>query len=744
MKRSKKQRTSEAVEAIPDFPLWGIVAVVAWSLIVIAWFFKRAQIPVGPIVDQWLQSPAAIFPNPEAALRHAKRLLALTGVTAALLAIGHRLLRFAGFQFNNIWEELSLSFGFGYGASGTLLFLLGLTGLWSRNLLLALLAGALILAIVECRNYCQRTEPFPATSAVARLTIPALYALSGFSVIWLSILRDTLIPETFYDALQYHLGLPSIYLLNGRIIPTPENSYSGIPGLPQMLYGWTLSLDPWGITAYLLHHSMVLWVGAAMIGFCRRVRLNSAGPLAAAFFFIVPVVLIETFSVSVGMEWALMELCWFIALVCALTLTPGTADRTKWLILAGTFLGFATSTKYQAWLLPAAMIPLLLLKFPSPNRDGDSLQLNSATVKEVLLVLFVAALCLAPWVAKNIWFYKNPLYPFFHEFFVGKAEYMPNWRAMMAGGMAKGHGIPDFSGLLRYAAFPARFLFAGDIFQSTGLVVACLTPLIFLARLSHCERLLAWIVVVAWVALSFLTEITRYFIPHLALTTLLICCILVRVRPLFFRNVLLTIAGACCFLFGLLWIGLAVDRTKLDVFLGKKDFSQYLTHHVVSYPSPPYSGIEYINEHAPKDSGVVLYGEPRGFYLRRRYRTASDEQTPLLEVWANASTTPEELRRRLKAEGMDYILINLSEMERRRLWANVSPATFLKLAEFWKRYIVREFEVKVYPERWVAVYRVLDDNEAAQPHAADPLFVQLLDRFAISPAPSGAARDTRP
>lgn len=732
MRHSKGQRTTDATKATAAYSLTGMIVVLAWALIVAIWFFQRARIPFEPIFNKWLTVPVSIFPNLETTARHLKHILALAGVTIAMSAVGHRLLRFVGVKFNNIWEEISLSFGLGYGASGTLLFLLGLAGLWPRSLLLALLAGSLILAVVECREYYQRAEPFPADLAAARFAIPALYAFLGFIIIWLSILRDALIPETFYDALQYHLGLPSIYLLNGRIIPTPENSYSGIPGLPQMLYGWTLTLDPWGITAYLLHHSMVLWVGAAMMGFCRRARLNSAGPLAAAFFFIVPVVLVETFSVSVGMEWALMELCWFIALVCALSQSPGTADRTKWLVLAGAFLGFAISTKYQAWLLLAALIPPLFLKFPSLNRDADSIQLNGATVKEVLLVLFVAVLCLAPWVAKNIWFYKNPLYPFFHEYFVSKAEYMPSWRAMLAGGMAKSQGIPNLSGLLRYTTFPLRFLFSGDIFQSTGLVVACLAPLIFWARLSDSERLLAWVVGVSWVSLSLLTEITRYFIPHLALTTLLICCIMVRTRPLGFRNALIAVSGASCLLFGMLWIGLAVDQTKLDVFLGKKSYSQYLAHHVISYPSPPYSGIEYINEHAPKDSGVVLYGEPRGFYLRRRYRTASDEQTPLLEVWANGASSPEELRRRLKAEGMDYILINLSEMERRRLWAKVSPPTFLKLAVFWKRYIVREFEVKVYPERWVAVYRVLDENEASRPHDTDLLFVGLLNRFSIS------------
>lgn len=716
-----------------------MVVILAWTALVAAWFFRQAKIPVEPILNQWLNSPWTLLPTLDASLRHVKHVLALAGVTIALLAIGRRLLRLIGVKLHNAWEDLALSFGLGYGAAGTILLLLGLAGLWSRGLLLSILCGALALAAFEGWTLYRRAEPAPTTAGAERFDIPSLYAVTGVVFVWLCTARYALIPETFYDALQYHLGLPSMYLQHGGIFPTPEISYSGIPGLPQMLYGWTLALDPWGITAYLLHHSIVLWVGIGMIGYSRRVGRAAAGPLAAAAFFIVPVVLTESFSVSVGMEWAMLELCWFASLVCALAEPPGSASRRAWLTLSGAFLGFTMATKYQAWLLPAALIPLLFMKFAppaSPEAAPEPGLLNDATLKEVLWVLCIAAICLAPWVLKNVWFYKNPLYPFFHEFFVRGADFVPNWRGMAAGGMNKNSSLLSFSGLLSYASFPGRFLFLKDIFQSTGLFVACLAPLVFWARLSDSERLLAWTALIAWVSLSLLTEITRYFIPHLALATLLVCCVIAQARPPAFKKALLAVTGICCAVYGLLWVGLAVDQAKLGVYMGKKGYGEYLTHYVVSYPSPPYPGIEYINEHAPKDSGVILHGEPRGFYLRRRYRTASDDNPSLLEIWADRSATPVELRSRLKAEGLDYVLINLSEMERRRLWANVPPSTFLKLAAFWKRYAVREFEVKVYPERWVAVYRILDESEASRPRERDALFDMMLNRFSILPTPS--------
>ena len=61
-------------------------------------------------------------------------------------------------------------------------------------------------------------------------------------LIWLYSLRYALIPETFYDALVYHLALPAQYILHGGIYPTPSNSYSGIPALPQMVSGLALAI----------------------------------------------------------------------------------------------------------------------------------------------------------------------------------------------------------------------------------------------------------------------------------------------------------------------------------------------------------------------------------------------------------------------------------------------------------------------------------------------------------------------
>jgi hypothetical protein len=44
--------------------------------------------------------------------------------------------------------------------------------------------------------------------------------------------------------------------------------------------------------------------------------------------------------------------------------------------------------------------------------------------------------------------------------------------------------------------------------------------------------------------------------------------------------------------------------------------------------------------------------------------------------------------------------------------------------------------MKVYPECWVAVYRVMDESEAARPHETNQLFASMLIRFPISQPPT--------
>jgi hypothetical protein len=708
-----------------SIPSWAIAGLAAWMLLLAGAVFRVIEPLLAVNLQRWLSTPAAVLPEFHALAGQLERFAILGGLTLALAGSGRRVLRLAGVAADNPLEEAVLSFGLGYGLWSVVLFLLGLAGLWGRPFLRALLAAALVPALFEAGS---RWRARGSRAAATASPPPALDRVCAGALLfaWLYVVRYALVPETFYDALHYHLALPSLYLDAGRIYATPENSFSGVPGLPQMLYGWTLAFDRWGIAASLLHWSIGIWIAAALIGLSRRLGRPRAGLLAAAAFGLTPVVLCESFRVSVGFEWTLMQLCALTAFLAAWSSEGGTRERRAWLVLCGIFLGFALSTKYPAWLLPLALLPGVSLRGREGPAKGEGRDLSP---REFAAVLLVAGLILAPWVVKNILFYGNPIYPFFHESLAPGAAFMPDWRQIsLAGTDLK--SLLTVPGLVHYLAHPFRLLLPPeDISESLGAFFLAFLPLLFFARLSERERLIAWFCATAWIPLSILSGETRYFIPHLAPLILLLCCVLVEIPSARTRAALL--AGACALAAGAaaIWVLGDPNFTKFDTFLGRKTFSEYLGHTVVSYPAPGFAGFEFLNEKTPAGSRVLLYDEPRSFYLKRPVIAASSDQAPVLEAWANDAPDAESLERRVRSAGVRYILVNLGEAARRHLEPKTSTRGMANLDAFWMKRTLRVFGVHEPPDRWVGVYKVLDDAEAALPHAVDDLFAVYAGRL---------------
>src|SRR5690606_32664312 len=69
-----------------------------------------------------------------------------------------------------------------------------------------------------------------------------------------------------------------------------------------------------------------------------------------------------------------------------------------------------------------------------------------------------------------------------------------------------------------------------------------------------------------------------------------------------------------------------------------------------------YDAMQWANTHTPKDAVYAIYGEPRCFYLQKKYFWADDPHNNLID-YPNISTAS-QLIEALKAHGADYILWN--------------------------------------------------------------------------------------
>lgn len=715
----KRAKTKE-----PGIAGWAVAAAAAWLVIHIFYsvygvHWRNFLDP--PALDSWRIVPSVWG-------LHLLRLLGCAWICLVLAGTGRWVLRRLGAGLRGPWEEGALSFALGYGLWATGLLLLGLGRLWYRPLLIGLLTVATFPAALELRSFIRDRMPGGYSWPELRPQTPLAWVAAAFFLAgWLLHLPHSLIPETFYDALSYHLGMPNLYLIRHGILPTPEHSYSGIPSVPSMLYGLSIALDPSGIMAQLLHNVTMLGIAAGLMGLASRLNRPQAGPVACAVFALTPVVTSESFRTSVGLEWALLQLMCFHAFLAAAEESPGSAARRAWILLCGSFMGLAMGTKYPAWLLPAVVLGgmLYVRRAAAAEPKGEACA-HPFSHREALVLLGVGALWVAPWILKNLAFYGNPLFPFFHERLAPDALHRPDWNYISQGGLDLKGKLLTAAGLKRWLLHPWVFSrHAWEFGGAIGPAYLGLLPLLLMASQPWSIRLLGLMLALGWLPLSLASSITRFFIPFLAPWSLLAAAGLAGLPRAKGRG-LLTALGCVAFVsIGAGYWAMNMSSWKnLDVLLGGRSFEDYRMHTNVAshYATPPHAGFEHLHQKAPRDARVLIFGDARHFPLRLDHIVSSPDQASALEVWANASRSGVELRERFRREGIRYILVNHGEIFRLRTPIDFTVAGLKSFGEFWKRYTLKEFQSKANRDHWVVVYRILDEDEAARPHPVDELF----------------------
>jgi hypothetical protein len=680
---------------------WILAALAIWTVICLR--HCLAGVPWSYWGRSWLPS---LHPQLETLLGHAFRLGAAAWFFMVFGGLGRALLKKFDVLPEDPWESAATAVALGAGLCASSLLLLGLAGLWHKTVLITLLLALSIPAYIGMRGW--RPLPLPQERFLRWAAAMAFLA-------WAYHLPHALVPETFYDALEYHLGLPNLYVLRGAITATPENSFAGIPSIPAMLYGWTLALDAMGGIAQLLHHGMLLWVCAAIIGLAARIGLRHVGWLAAAIFAWTPVVVSESFRVSVGLEWALLQTAGVSAYLAAATQEPGSARRLRTCLLCGSFFGWAMAVKYPAWSL-VFVAAAAALSEPRERRF---------TLREFSMLTLAPLLWTLPWILKNVWHYGNPIFPFFHERFAPDAAHMPSWTYLSQGSLNLSATLSTPGGWQRLLLHPWNFSrHEADLGGALGPAYLALLPLLVFARSSEPVRRLARISFFVWAPLGLVSQVTRYFIPALAGLSVLAAAGVEALEGKL-RSAARCAAALCILAAGSAYITMSLPwNLNFDVVMGGVKPWTYLAHtNFQSHaPTPPHSGFHYIHNNTPDDAKVVLFGDARHFPLQRDHLAPSADQRSILEVWANAARTKENLRARFRDAGITHILVNHAEIFRNRTALRFSPNGKKALDEFWACCTLKEFEQGDKQDFWVAVYRVLDGPQAEAPHPTDDLW----------------------
>lgn len=615
-----------------------------------------------------------------------ERLLTLTlaVLPAALLCAAALSAGFALFPART-WRQLTLlevglfSFASGMTLLSCLIVPLGILGLTFYELLwavvlLCLAAGPLRLARGLPEQWHQpRLKRPPSAFGGAGMLLVVLLCFAGALLV-----ISAFAPPLVYDVTEYHLGALSRYLRagrNGLILPMPFNFYARFPFPIEGLYYFGLLLEqPRDFTPKLLNlvfvagNALLVWAWLGRLGLGLRWRL-----LAVLVLVSHPVLLEVSLDAYIDAPSAFYVFSALYALLLAeqgLAVPEKQAPRAAeaaappaqvlWdlLPLAGLLFGMALATKYtvaQLYLLPTALLLVGLV---------GRARLSARPGRRVIATtLFLAAMPLVFWLGKNVYFYSNPLEPFFEKIF------RPSDAAAISREtfyIQSHYPQPLWSASYWLTLLPRLHLLEWYLLAPLGGVF-------LVARRSANSRLLLYCLV-AYLLWNLVRESqNRFLLPVMMLLIVLDVQVLAALPKTLFR-------AASVWLIGLL---AATNLIAHGIRLGHGGEFAYLGEMTLVAPETPEGRMNSpraefyrqnlgplgevqskVNALLGPEAHLLLVYEARPYLFTHRtaYNTVFDES--VLISMAQGARSVEELRARLRQLKVTHVLVNREELLR--------------------------------------------------------------------------------
>jgi hypothetical protein len=538
----------------------------------------------------------------------------------------------------------SAAVGLGFFSLAALL--MGLAGALNRWTAMLLPATAVI--VFAASSWRRRAS---VTSAAQRfeqwIKAPAMWGwlwLLGAPMLGLALAAASVPPVALwpgdphpYDVLEYHLQIPREWYETGRITPLEHNVFSFFPFNSEMqfLLGMHLMGGPWK-GMYLAHYLSLMQMAltvAAVWAAVRELRDDESGTGA-----------VVAGVAAASMPWLLMLgtvayneaglLLYSTLAVAWLARAVPNGISVRHGFIAGILAGLAAGTKYTAVPLLMILAPVLVVLFGRFRWRG--------IVAPMGIYLAGAMLMFGPWLAKNIAWTGNPVFPEAMGVF-GRAHFSET--------QAQRWAIAHSPTSEQRAVGPRLIAFWREVLVHRGYGYALL-PLGIVCGVASVDRrrgfLLANLAALAvfWLGLTHLQS--RFFVFAIPLCAMLIG---MAVRPM-----LIGIASA---LPALLALGLLFVHQRMEK--GR----QLLEYGVVAVEDLSEFLSKDVDQALKGEASIALVGDAQAFKYPIpmrcfRYRTVFDVNGEfgegLIDAWLGAGASkirekhvivivPDELRR---------------------------------------------------------------------------------------------------
>jgi hypothetical protein len=529
--------------------------------------------------------------------------------------------------------DMVTSAALGIGMFGAISFVAALAHLARPMTYTLLIIGGLVVVASSRKTI----ELLRSSSAVHRSSL----GMAIIAVVIVLILPFVVAPDVSTDALEYHLLVPKLYVVQNGISYLPHFVESNYPSLAEYDFMALLSVSD-DRTAKAFHFLCGILVLLA-IG-----RLApSSSTIAAALFFSMPLA-----AITSGWAWNDMLFTLFVVLSVACIVE----ER---FLLAGVFFGFATWTKYT-FVLAAFGIAAMLI--------GRS---RREIVRFAIPVLGIAAI----WMTKNAILTGNPVYPFLNPVF-----HSPFWseaaNRYFRGTLTR-YEIPEWH-WWTWLAFPALLTVKPRVIDvHPGVLPLILLPLAFIRPFNRLHRYVAG-VVVGWLLIR--TE-ARSLLTVFAVLSAIYAARIEVMRG--WRWIVA--AGVACNL-AIMMISTSVVTSPARYFVGLETRKQY-----VQREDTKQGAYDWLNTQ-PSVHGVLLVGLHDPYYLNKPALFSSCCDTPVAQsVDVNA----------LKSNGVTHIAFRPREFVREHndglySWSAQQREAFVAFLRQRCRPVVRIADVTIF------------------------------------------------
>jgi 4-amino-4-deoxy-L-arabinose transferase-like glycosyltransferase len=469
-------------------------------------------------------------------------------------------------------------------------------------------------------------------------------------------LCGALAPETEYDAVWYHLGLPQAWLEAGSVVATPDHYPSLYPMGTELLYAYGLALgDP--VVAKLVHLAIGLLLAAATYELGRHAHSPAAGLAAVAILAAAPTVLWEATTAYVDLATAL-----FLTLALRWTMVARRDARAAPLVVSAATAGLALWTKHIGLFGLAAVAALYLL--PDGRPPARRLRAAAAFGATALAIA-------APWYLRSLIESGNPLFPSFYDVLGASSQWWDAHADAALSASLDRFGHRD--GVLGVALLPWDLVMHGPSFGGTlGVAPLLLAPFgLAAARRSSTLAAVALataLYAVLWAA-PFSSQQARFLVPIApALAVLGGAGLVVARRALGALDPRLGTAGAA------LVAALLVLSLPPFAPVQQRDEPVGLTHVITDVPLAVVSGAQSRTEYLARE--VETYPLLRRLESGpgRRLLAIADPPATLyanvplvpgfaksVDVVYDAAAVPAAVHRELRAAGITHVLVDRRE-----------------------------------------------------------------------------------